>query len=488
MARLVRQHTRPPYLLIITTFLCLVATAIAVKERAARDKVTGQTAAARKLTQALVSSDELSTGPVRKKLALYDSPPHGQRPQTVVGQLDEQIDRLIRAITFKPASVEQALAAARKATAGPDGIGPRGLVTEVQMLNDELARLVGPDGRERSGVVRKLKDRVRTLHEQIETQDAQLKVLDGTRRGQIAALERLLHQRDKDVIAEHANHVRLRKDAKERTDQRAANLRGQIASDEARIKQQENTVREQDMLVRKLRRDVVFYKELAQTFKVKRDRAAVIARKIVPDGTLMSDPDRDGYCYVDIGAADNVKPGWLFAVYERSEVSGTARRKGTLVVTRVLRGISECRITSDVGGDEYSVSLGDIVANVAFDKRFTQTFVVAGLFDLYGTGRATLAGAQTVKKIIRSHGGKIAEKVTVHVDYVVLGTQPPKPPASTDDDPPQVRRARREAGKAAEQYNAVKDSAADLHIPVMNTNRFIRDIGYVDEKRLVYTN
>ena len=92
------------------------------------------------------------------------------------------------------------------------------------------------------------------------------------------------------------------------------------------------------------------------------------------------------------------------------------------------------------------------------------------------------------KKIIRSHGGKIADKVTVDIDYVVLGAQPPKPPESTDNDPPQVRRARRDAGKAAEQYNAVKARAVDLHIPVMNTSRFVRDIGYANEHRLVYTN
>jgi len=487
MARIIKQRTGPPYLLIIMTFLALVATAIAVKERAARDRLARETAEARKLTKALVSKDELRTGPVQHKIARFANPPHGEQAQTVFRQLDAEIEKLIRAITFRATSVEQALKAARRATAGPDGMPRRGLVSEIELLRDALARLVGPDGRERIGVIREMKDRVRTMVEQLAAKEAQLQVLIAKQQDRIAALQRIIHQRDKDIVDEHAKHVRLRTEAKARADRRAAVLFGQIESNEARIARQSNRLRDQDMVIHKLRRSVVLYKELAGTAQRERDKAVAIARKIVPDGEVMSDPDRSGYCHIDIGKVDNVKPGWLFAVYEAGEISGIAQRKGTLVVTTVLPNISECRVTSDVGGDEYTVSRGDVVANVAFDKRFTQTFVVAGLFDLYGTGRPSLAGTETVKKIIRSHGGKIADKVTVHVDYVVLGTEPPRPPESTDDDPPQVRRARREAGKASEKYKAIATQAVELHIPVMNTSRFVRDMGYVDEKRLVYS-
>jgi len=469
------------------TFLFMVATAIAVKERMAHEAAARTAAEARQLHCALVNAEELRTGRVQAMIQRHGNPPEGMLPRTVVGQLSEKIGDLTAVILTVGASADQAIEAAQQATRSADGTRQRGLVDEVRRLKAQLARLVGPNGQQETGVVRELKDRVLQLYKQLEARDAQLKVLDDKLRSQIAALERLLQQRDKAIQAEQAEHVRLRKQGAEFAARRAAALNAKIDSDQAQLLAKDKTIMLRNARILKQERFIAYLEGLVSVLKTEKIKKDALARKIIPDGAVMGDPDRDGYCYIDIGESNGVKHGWVFAVYESAETTGAARRKGALVVTRVLPNISECRLTSDVGGDVYTVTKGDLVSNVAFDRRYPRKFVVAGLFDLHGTRRPTHAGTEAVKKMIRSHRATVVDRVTVDVDYVVLGAEPTRPPAATADDPPQVRWARREAAKAADHYQAIKKRAIELKIPVMNTNRFVRDMGYVNEKRLVYS-
>ena len=487
MARVVTQRKRPPYLLLIMTFLFMVAAAIAVKERMGHEAAARAAAEARQLHRALVNQEELRTGRVQAMIQRHDSPPEGDLPRTVVGQFSERIGELTAVILTVGASADQAIADAQRVTRSADGTHQRGLVAEVERLKAQLARLVGPKGRQETGVVRELKERILNLYKQLEARDAQLQILDGKLRLQIAALERLLQERDRAIQAEHADHLRLRKEGEDFAARRAAALNAKIDSSQAQVLAKDKTLMLRDAKVLKLERFIAYLEGLVSVLKTDKIRKDALARKIIPDGAVMGDPDRDGYCYIDVGEANGIKHGWVFTVYESAETAGITRRKGALVVTRVLPNISECRLTSDVGGDVYTVTKGDLVSNVAFDRRYPRKFVVAGLFDLHGAGRATQAGTKAVKKMIRSHRATVVETVTVDVDYVVLGAEPPRPPAATADDPPQVRWARREAAKAADHYQAIKKRAIELKIPVMNTGRFVRDMGYVNEKRLVYS-
>jgi len=486
MARIVRQHRRPPYLLIIMTFLFLVATTIAVKERAAREQIAQDTADVGKLTEALASEHELRTSKLTSMIDRYVNPPDGDFPKTVVAQFDQKVDDLVAVILTRGASPEQAVTAARKATLSDDD-EQRGLVAEVERLRDELAHLVGPKGKGESGVVRELTERILNLYKQIEVKDAQMQLLDDKLCAQMAALERMLRQRDKDIQAEHADHLRLQKEAADIASRRIEQLNAKIDSDLAEIEARNRTIMLRDAVILKHERWIAYLDGVIVALKVDKIEKGKLARKIIPDGAVMNDPDREGYCYIDIGATAGVKHGWTFAVYEAAEASTVAKRKGALVVTRVMPNISECRITGDVDKDMFTVGKGDLISNMAFDRRYPQKFVVAGLFDLHGTRRPSAAGREAVKKMVRSHRGIIVDTVTVDVDYVILGVEPPRPPASDPDDPPQVRYARNEAAKAADAFQALKKRAIELNIPIMNTNRFVRDMGYNNEKRLVYT-
>lgn len=486
MARIVRQHRRPPYLLIIMTFLFMVATTIAVKERAAREEIAKNTADVGKLTRALASEQELRTPKLTSMIDRYEDPPPGEFRKTVVGQFDEKVDDLAAVILTRGASPEQAVTAARKATYSDDD-QQRGLVAEVERLRAELAHLVGPKGRHESGVVKEMKDRILNLYKQIEAKDAQLQLLDDKFRSQIAALERILIQRDKDIQVEHAGHLRLQKEAADIASRRVEQLNAEIHSGQVELEARNKEIMLRDAVILKHERWVAYLDGVIEALKVDRIEKGKLARKIIPDGAVMSDPDRDGYCYIDIGAAAGVKHGWTFAVYEAARASTEAKRKGALVVTRVMPNISECRIVGDAKKDVFTVVKGDLISNVAFDRRYPQKFVVAGWFDLHGSKRPSDAGREAVKKIVRSHRGTVVDAVTVDVDYVILGVEPPRPAADNPDDPPQVRFARKEASKLADAYQAIKKRAIELKIPIMNTHRFVRDMGYNNEKRLVYT-
>ncbi len=77
MARIVRQHRRPPYLLIIMTFLFMVATTIAVTERAAREDLIEKTADNGRLNRALASEHELDTPKLTAMVERYENPVEG---------------------------------------------------------------------------------------------------------------------------------------------------------------------------------------------------------------------------------------------------------------------------------------------------------------------------------------------------------------------------------------------------------------------------
>jgi len=486
MARIIRQHRQPPYLLIIMTFLFMVATTVAVTERAAREEFARNTADVGRLTNALASEHEIRTPKLTAMIDRFQTPPDGELPKTVVGQFDEEVEDLAAVILTRGASPEQAVSAARRATLSDDD-QQRGLVAEIQRLRNQVAYLAGPGGKGEGGVLKDMKDRLLDLYRKLEAKDAKLQLLQETFRSQVASLNRTIDQRHKDIQTEQADHVRLQEQAAEIASRRADQLNAKIDSDQAVIQTKNKEILIRDAVILKHERWIAYLDGVVETLKVDRTEKGKLARKLIPDGAVMNDPDRQGYCYIDIGAAAGVRHGWTFAVYESAEASTVAKRKGALIVTRVMPDISECRIAGAADKDVFTVGKGDLISNVAFDRRFPRKFVVAGLFDLAGGKRPSLAGRETVKKIVRGHGAKVVDTLTVDVDYVILGVEPPRPAAPDVDAPPQVRYAHEQSLKAADAYQALKRRAIELKIPIMNTNTFVRDMGYSNEKRLVYS-
>jgi hypothetical protein len=72
--------------------------------------------------------------------------------------------------------------------------------------------------------------------------------------------------------------------------------------------------------------------------------------------------------------------------------------------------------------------------------------------------------------------------VNVNTDFVILGQEPVIPQFSREElqDPFNAKKLA-DAQAAADAYNRVRDTAKELHIPILNQNRFLYLIGYYQQ-------
>ncbi len=200
------------------------------------------------------------------------------------------------------------------------------------------------------------------------------------------------------------------------------------------------------------------------------------------DGKIIKVVADKDICYISIGKEANVKPGLPLSVYPAKKgIPATGEGLARLLVRNVYPTTSECRIVS---GKVDAISEGDLVANLVFSPTRTYRFVIEGEFDLYGEGRTAPEGAQKVRRLIESLGGKVENEVSITTDYVIVGEKPPFPPKPREDAPRVAWAAYKAAKAQYDHYFAIEGRAAALAIPVLNTNRFLAFSGFVPKRRL----
>jgi hypothetical protein len=108
---------------------------------------------------------------------------------------------------------------------------------------------------------------------------------------------------------------------------------------------------------------------------------------------------------------------------------------------------------------------------------------VFGNFDLAGNGRPNPNDTNFIKQLVTQWGGKLIDQVNVDTDFVVLGAEPVLPTFSKDDLTPENQDKLQKAQDALDKYQAVVQAAKDLHIPILNQNRFLYYVGYYDQAK-----
>jgi hypothetical protein len=203
----------------------------------------------------------------------------------------------------------------------------------------------------------------------------------------------------------------------------------------------------------------------------------------------------NGTVYINLGSGDQISPGLTFEVYDRAEgvpaigkdpmsEENLPKGKGSIEVTRVGPGSSECKITKLQPGQ--NIFEGDVIANVVYDRSVKNNFLVYGNFDLDQNGVATPGDAEVIKQLVTKWGGKLTDKITADTDFVVLGKEPQIPNYTKDELQDPINAAREnEARQAAEAYDNVKNQALTFHIPILNQNRFLYFVGYYDQAKQV---
>ena len=459
MARVVQQRTSPPYLLIIMVFLFLIAATLAVLFYMEADKARISTADAQKKLQRLADADDLRDAGIQKMMKDYEDPLPGEvSGKTVVKQFEGRIDILTQLITGTAADPK---AAEEQAKVAFQQVGTRrGLVSELLDYYAQTEQLAQQ--------VEELNTRIKQKDKELESKDQLVETVRGDLQSQIDTLQAKVQAMDAALKQAHDDYRKQLDQARGEWEQARDDLNKNIAVKTRDITKLQNEKAQLEgriaELIRRIRKATQPETEIA----------------LSADGKVLKILPEDNYCYINLGQADNVKPGLTFAIYPPTGIPEDGEGKAKVVVADVFSDTSGCRIIEQDKGDP--IIDGDLVANLAFDRTRTYTFVVEGAFDLYDTGRPSRENARDVEVLIQRFGGKVSDKVDIDTDFIVLGQEPLRPPKPPDVAPPQVFQVYQDQMKIYEQYEQVKRAAAALQIPLLNANRFLAFIGYTPTK------
>jgi hypothetical protein len=212
------------------------------------------------------------------------------------------------------------------------------------------------------------------------------------------------------------------------------------------------------------------------------------------DGAISSITGSNGrqVVYIDKGLGRQISPGMTFEVYDKNE--GVPRLqneneeqlpvgKASIEIVRVSPQSSEAKVIRQAPGTQLFV--GDIIANLIYDPNVKWRFKVYGNFDIDQNGVPTPQETEVVKRLIVQWGGIVTEDLNVDTDFVVMGKEPIVPTVTKEqlEGDPIREFEHKKAEEARVAYEEVKNKALELHVPVLNQNRFLYFIGFFDQAR-----
>ncbi|MBL7221127.1 MAG: hypothetical protein ISS69_13500 [Phycisphaerae bacterium] len=451
MARVVRRRKNPllPVLLIFV-FLFLIASVLATLaynngKEDAKDKK--QLIAAR---SKILSDDDRKNPMVKAIIREYDKD-RGKAP-TVVAELIRQIAQLTEKITGSKTTTALAVGQV-ESTIGNTFV--LNAVTTARAANAAQAEKI-----------KGLENDLKALAAEQQDAVAAYKVLEDKFKktaDTLAAKTRDLETANTAQVTKHMAEL-AEKDKKHLA--KMTSQEQEIATRDAEVNKLSEKSRKDDVVIDILKRKLIDKKKTNPMTLAVREAGRV--KEIMPNRDV---------CFIPLGSKDRVARGMTFRVYGPEGVPEDGERhKAALTVIRVFETISQCRV-STVRKDN-PVAIGDPFANVAFDPSRPPVFVVEGRFDLGGTGRLTETGTQEVIALIKRSGGKITNKLTVDVDFVVMGPEPPKPAKLDENAPPTAKEAHEIRMEEYNRWQKVLGQAIALNVPKLNTKRFLTLTGY----------
>jgi len=199
-----------------------------------------------------------------------------------------------------------------------------------------------------------------------------------------------------------------------------------------------------------------------------------------PDGKIVLVDESAGVVHIDLGSDDRVYRGLTFSIYDRTGgIPEDGVAKAEVEVFAVDGKVSIARILSS--DEKNPIATGDVVANLIWDKRKDNTFVIAGDFDLNEDGEPEYDAARRIGELVKRWGGTIALDVSAKTDFVILGTEPVVPPQPTLEQlavDPTATEKFNAASQRLRQYQEIQRRAQALWIPIFNYDRFLHFTGY----------
>ncbi|MHC4192798.1 MAG: zinc ribbon domain-containing protein [Planctomycetota bacterium] len=200
-----------------------------------------------------------------------------------------------------------------------------------------------------------------------------------------------------------------------------------------------------------------------------------------PDGKVIVVDNQ--IVHIDKGRDDHVYVGLKFAVYNKGlPIPPHGKGKAEIEVFDVSKSFSAARVLNVEKTNP--ILQDDIVANLIWDRKKANLFMIAGDFDLNSDGSLEYDAVDKIKSLVLKWGGRVTDTVTVDTDYIILG-QPPRAlrePAFDEMERDPLAMQKYEASmQKLDSYNQVRAEARSLYIPVLNAEKFLYFIGYKSE-------
>lgn len=198
------------------------------------------------------------------------------------------------------------------------------------------------------------------------------------------------------------------------------------------------------------------------------------------DGKIISVDNKEGIVFLNIGTDDRVYPGLTFSVYDKNiPIPKDGQSKAEIEVVDIQKNFSIGRIIRSQ--PKNPIITDDIIANLIWDSRAANVFVVAGDFDLDNDGKIDRNGQSRILELIKQWGGTVAQAVSIETDFVVLGLPPTIPLTPTHEqleiDPLAMEKYQASLDRL-NNYKKIQQQAETLSIPIFNADRFLYFVGY----------
>lgn len=354
----------------------------------------------------------------------------------------------------------------------------------IELLGEDATAMYGPDDIDLLQEIASLKSKLDTANENAQDMedlkndiqdDFDLYIESANLQAKRLSDERDRFQKEADEI--RVSYNELKNDMQDSADDRVKTYMNRTD----RAKQQ---LRERSAELARTQKDLdkttgELDKALLEREAIKpRPDAEVLAYR--PDARIVDVDMASGLVYLDIGSDDHVYRGLTFGVYDKNApVPQDGRGKAEIEVFRLTEKASVARINTS--SKRNPIVSSDIVANLIWDSKDSNKFVVSGDFDFDGDGKVDPDGRERIEQLVERWGGTLVDEVSIDTDFIVLGYQPKamaRPTREDIDFDPSLDDKYSESLKHVRQHHEVLTLAGTLNVPVFNQKRFMYLIGY----------
>jgi hypothetical protein len=352
------------------------------------------------------------------------------------------------------------------------------------VLGEDVNPVFGPNGVALLKTIEELKQKLENARGEITNLEAINNDLQNDMEDAVASTElnkqnflRELNQYQTEVDEISNRFNALQQDMQAATTEQIQDFQNKLEQEQAKLRQKQLDLQKTEEKLNET--DTLLDEALTKldAIKPKPDKE-VQAYK--PDAQIVRVDLQNGIVYLDAGINDHVYRGLTFAVYDRNKpIPEDGKGKAEIEVFQVTEQVCAARIVESDKKDP--VVKEDIVANLIWDRKTANRFVVAGEFDFNSDGQIDPDGDQRISELIERWGGQVDNEITVETDFLILGAEPkplPMPTQQELDINPLSRQRYQQSLQKVEGYNQILEKAANLGIPVFNQKRFLYLIGY----------